>query len=288
MMSVFSFDVTAADFDEKVVAASHHQPVLVDFWADWCGPCRSLKPILEKLAQEMGGQFLLAKVDTEAEQALAARYGVRGIPDVRAFVNGQMVDGFTGALPEGQVRAFIERLVPPPMSQQMHAAIECLNANDGAKALEYLKEAVKVDPEDINAWLLLIEVLIGEGHLEDAEQLIPAIETKVDDKAQIAALRARLDMAKGSATSEEDLTALAVKLESDPDDLDARLELADACIARHRWEQALGQLLWVVQKDRQFRDEAARKKMIQIFALPEVDPSLVRRFRSALASTLNC
>jgi len=287
-MSAFSFDVTADDFDQKVIAASHQQPVLVDFWASWCGPCRSLKPILEKLADEMGGQFLLAKVDTEAEPDLAAQYGVRGIPDVRAFVNGQMVDGFTGAQPEGQVRAFSERLAPSPAAQQIHAAVECLNANDGARALDYLKEAVKVAPDDINAWLMLIEVLIGEGHLEDAEQLIPAIAPKVDDKATIAALQARLDMARGSATSEEDLAALATRLETDPDDLDARLELADACIARHRWEQALGQLLWVVQKDRQFKDEAARKKMIQIFALPEVEPTLVRRFRSALASTLNC
>lgn len=287
-MSAFSFDVTADDFDQKVIAASHQQPVLVDFWASWCGPCRSLKPILEKLADEMGGQFLLAKVDTEAEPDLAAQYGVRGIPDVRAFVNGQMVDGFTGAQPEGQVRAFIDRLAPSPAAQQIHAAVECLNANDGARALDYLKEAVKVAPDDVNAWLMLIEVLIGEGHLEDAEQLIPAIAPKVDDKATIAALQARLDMARGSATSEEDLAALATRLETDPDDLDARLELADACIARHRWEQALGQLLWVVQKDRQFKDEAARKKMIQIFALPEVEPTLVRRFRSALASTLNC
>lgn len=287
-MSAFSFDVTADDFDQKVIAASHQQPVLVDFWASWCGPCRSLKPILEKLAEEMGGQFLLAKVDTEAVPDLATQYGVRGIPDVRAFVNGQMVDGFTGAQPEGQVRAFIERLAPSPAAQQIHAAVECLNANDGARALDYLKEAVKVAPDDINAWLMLIEVLIGEGHLEDAEQLIPAIAPKVDDKATIAALQARLDMARGSATSEEDLAALATRLETDPDDLDARLELADACIARHRWEQALGQLLWVVQKDRQFKDEAARKKMIQIFALPEVEPTLVRRYRSALASTLNC
>ena len=124
LMNPYSFDVDTADFQEKVIAASHHAPVLVDFWAEWCAPCRVLKPILENLAAEYGGRFVLAKLNADRNQELATRLGVRGIPSVKAFVNGELVDEFTGALPETQVRAFIDGLLPSPAEPLRVAAQE--------------------------------------------------------------------------------------------------------------------------------------------------------------------
>jgi putative thioredoxin len=127
-MAANAIDVSVADFDDKVLAASRAVPVVVDFWAPWCQPCRILKPILEKLAAEFGGRFILAKVNSDENQELSMRYGVRGIPAVKAFVNGEPVDEFTGALPEGQVREFIERLIPSPAEPPRAQALEATSA----------------------------------------------------------------------------------------------------------------------------------------------------------------
>lgn len=286
-MSAFSFDVTLADFDQRVLAASRHQPVLVDFWASWCAPCRSLKPILEKLADEMGGAFLLAKVDTEAEPDLAARFGVRGIPDVRAFVDGQMVDGFTGALPEGAVRDFLKRLTPSPADPLLQAAVDRLNAEDLDGALEQLKAAVRTDPDSETAWMLMIEVLIEAGQLDEARDVLGAVASKLSDASRVEALNTRLALA-ASGAGQADLGELESEVAAHPDNLAARMRLADALLARQQWDAGLAQLLEIVQRDRSFDDEAARKKMVQMFALPELDPALMRRYRGALASALNC
>src|SRR5512143_1403184 len=152
-MSEHALDVGLADFNQNVLEASKQRPVVVDFWAPWCGPCKSLKPILEKLAAEYGGKFLLAKINSDENQELAARYAVRGIPSVKAFVDGEVVDEFSGALPEGEVRTFLDRLVPSPADELRQHAAAARMAGDIAGALKVLGEASKIDPAHIGVRL---------------------------------------------------------------------------------------------------------------------------------------
>jgi putative thioredoxin len=287
-MSQFSFDVTEADFEQRVLQSSRALPVIVDFWASWCQPCKVLKPMLEKLAEEHQGSFLLAKVDTEAWPNLAAHFGVRGIPDVRAFVDGRVVDGFTGALTEAQVREFLHRIMPSPAAPIVQRAQALLAQDDAAGALAQLREAVAVDPALESAWVMLIEQLIIQGFAPEAAEVLPAVADRIKDRGRLEALQARLALNTQERPAGADVDELTSRVNASPDDLDLRLTLANALVGIGAWEQALEQLLTIVRRDRTHADEAARKKMVQIFTLPELDPGLVRRYRSALASALNC
>jgi putative thioredoxin len=158
------FDVGTADFQEKVLAASQHVPVLVDFWAEWCAPCRQLKPVLEKLAAEYGGRFLLAKVNSDQNQELAGRCGVRGIPNVKAFVGGKLVDEFTGALPEAQVRAFIDRLLPSPAEPLRIAAQEARAQRRNRACPVAARRCLQADPANEAVQLDMAEIRIDAGN----------------------------------------------------------------------------------------------------------------------------
>jgi putative thioredoxin len=286
-MSQFSFDVTEAEFEQRVLQSSRALPVIVDFWASWCQPCKVLKPLLEKLAEEHQGSFLLAKVDTEAWPNLAAHFGVRGIPDVRAFVDGKIVDGFTGALPEAQVRAFLHRIMPSPAEPIVQRAHTQLDQGNAAGALQHLREAVSIDPAHEGAWVLLIEQLIAQGHAAEAAELLPGVAGRITDRTRLEALQARLALAAGTTSDAKDIAGLEARLNAAPDDLDLRLSLANALVSVGDWAPALEHLLTIVKRDRMHADEAARKTMVRIFALPELDAGLVRRYRGALASALN-
>lgn len=290
-MSVHALDVTVADFDDKVLAASQRVPVIVDFWAPWCQPCRILKPILEKLAAEYGGQFILAKVNSDENQELAARYGVRGIPAVKAFVAGRQADEFTGALPEGQVREFIERLIPSPAEPLRQEALALAAAGDIAAARRKMVEAINLDPRNDAAYLDFIQLSIDLGSadaLAEASELMAVVADRARDRARIDSLQARLNMA-GTAGN-VDLAALQERLAGDANDHDARLQLANALALRHDYRGALEHLIDIVRRDRKWNDEAGRKGMLNLFTLLAAQPQhddLVREFRIALARTLN-
>lgn len=290
-MSAHACEVTVADFDEKVLAASQRVPVIVDFWAPWCQPCRILKPILEKLATEYGGKFILAKINSDENQELAARYGVRGIPAVKAFVAGRPADEFTGALPEGQVREFIERLIPSPAEPLRQAALALAAAGDLAAARQKMVEAINLDPRNDSSYLDFIQLSIDLGStaaLAEANELMAVVADRARDRGRVESLQARLRMA-GTAGN-VDLAALQAQLAADANDHDARLQLANALALQHDYRAALQHLIEIVRRDRKWNDEAGRKGMLNLFTLlaaqPEYD-DLVREFRIALARKLN-
>jgi putative thioredoxin len=287
-MNPCSLDVGTADFQEKVIAASHRAPVLVDFWAEWCAPCRVLKPILENLAVEYGGRFILAKLDSDRHQEIAARYGVRGIPNVKAFVNGELVDEFTGALPEAQIRAFIDGLLPSPAEPLRVAAREARAQGDAEVACSLLDDALALDPANEAVLLDLAELHIDMHRLDAAQEILDALAHTARDAARVGTLQARLKLV--AAGSGADPAALAARIETDADDLDARLQLAHVLALAHDYRPALEQLLEIVRRDRKWQDEAARKTMLDLFTLlggnAQCD-DLIREFRIALARTLN-
>lgn len=285
-MPAFSFDASVEDFEEKVVAASRRVPVLVDFWAPWCAPCRTLKPILEKLAEEYQGRFLLAKVNSDENQELAMRYGVRSIPAVKAFSGGELVDEFMGALPEGRVREFIDALVPSAAEPLRLEAQAARARGDNDTAQRRLVEALALDPRHETVQLDLVELLADTGKLTDAHQLLDAMSDRARDGARVSALRARLQLLEGVPAG-GDAAELEAKLASDPDDHQARLDLANLLAARQDFPAALEHLLELVRRDRAFGDDAARRKMIQIFDLLGSDHELVRQYRRNLAAALH-
>jgi putative thioredoxin len=290
-MTAHAYDVTVTEFNDKVLAASRQVPVIVDFWAPWCQPCRVLKPILEKLAAEYEGKFILAKVNSDENQELSARYGVRGIPAVKAFVGGQMADEFTGALPEGQVREFIERLIPFPAEPLRQAALALAAAGDIAAARKKMVEAINLDPRNDTSYLDFIQLSIDLGSTEalaEANELMAVVADRASDVGRVESLQARLRMA-GTA-GEVDVGALEARLAGDANDHDARLQLANALALQHDYRGALEHLIDIVRRDRKWNDEAGRKGMLNLFALLAAQPQyddLVREFRIVLARTLN-
>jgi putative thioredoxin len=248
-MSAHATDVAAPDFEREVLEASKTLPVVVDFWAPWCAPCRALKPILEKLAAEYGGRFKLVKVNSDENQELAAAFGVRSIPDVMAFRDGKPAAHFLGALPESQVRAFVDKLL---------------------------------EAADNEARLANAQRLIDLGRADEAEAQLDALRFDVDLEPRVEALRAAIAFARSGA----DEGKLREELAADPADHGARFALAGALAAAKRYREALDELLEIVARDKDWNDGAARKQILNIFSLAESEPELVADYRRRLARAL--
>lgn len=283
-MDTYSFDTGTEAFERDVLQASQKVPVLVDFWAPWCAPCRALKPILEKLAGEYQGRFLLAKVNSDEHPQLSARFGVRGIPNVKAFVDGKLADEFTGALPESGVRAFIDRLIPTPGEKLRRTARALVTQGDFDGAERHLRSALEVEPANHGVRLDLVELLLAKNSHAEADEMFALIpERERDERAD------KLYSVLAFWNKSQQLPAIAeleAKLAANPDDLPSRLALGERMVADKRFEPALAALLEVVRKDRGALRTSARKLMVEVFNLAEDRAGLVSEYRKLLAGAL--
>ena len=278
-------DASLASFERDVLEASREVPVVVDFWAPWCGPCRSLGPVLEKLERESGGRWRLVKVNSDENPELSAQFGVRSIPFVVAFADGKPVSNFLGAQPEGAIKAFLEKLVPDPSELELRKARAALAAGQPSLAAEHLANALALDPSNDAARIDMVAALVDRGDLAAAREQWGLLSPKAAQASSHATTQARLEAAERAAT----LPAagdLELRIAASPDDLAARLDLAEVHIANRDYARALEQLLEIVKRDRAFGDDVGRRKMLAVFDLAAGHPDLVSEFRRRLSATL--
>jgi putative thioredoxin len=281
-----TFDVSEADFEAAVLERSLQVPVLLDCWAPWCGPCRSLGPVLEKLAREYGGQFVLAKLNTDAAPQVSAALRVRSIPLVMLFIGGQPVDQFVGALPEGQVRAFLDKHLQPQASPVDELRAEAAKAEDAGNAEALLLEALVLDPGHVEATLDLAERLIARNALDDAQSRLDSVAS-AERTDRHAALAKRIELARHRPQG--DARALAARVAADPRDFEARFALAALHAHAGDFNAAFDELLEVVMRDKaegRPEREKARAQLVEWFAVCP-DAEAVSRGRRYLGMYLN-
>ena len=262
-------DITIENFEQEVVAASMTQPVLVDFWAPWCGPCKAIGPILEKLETEYGGAFKLAKVNSDEEQQLAGAFGIRSIPTIVLMKNGQPVDGFMGALPEGKVREFLDKHVEGLPPQEEEEVLEEEPADLGPDAqLEKLQHAVATDPANDDARFEYVKALLAAGREADARRAFEPVAAKAVAVRRIDALARWLD-AVGFARAHPNPAEEDAKIAANRRDFEARFNRARLLIAEQRWTAAMDELLEILMRDKAWNEDLARKTYIAVLEIIE-------------------
>jgi putative thioredoxin len=281
-------DTTLATFENDVIAASTLAPVLVDFWAPWCGPCKTLGPMLERLEAEGAGKWKLVKVNVDENPELAQHFQVRSIPHVVAFADGRAVDQFIGLLPEGQLREFLDKLLPDGADAERRAAHMAYETGEVDAAIDHIKTALALDPGYDEARLDLIEWLLAANRIDEAREedklLSPKTTQGID--ARYNALKTELD-AVDAVADLPPADALREAVSANPDDLEARFALANRLIAGRDYDGALEHLFAIVTRDRAFMDDIGRKTMLSVFELASHQPDVISRWRRRLSSAMN-
>ncbi|MEZ5478892.1 MAG: thioredoxin [Thiolinea sp.] len=285
--SPFIFEATTQNFADLVLQNSYQVPVLVDFWADWCQPCQMLMPVLAKLADEYRGAFILAKVNTDQHQQLAAQFGVRSLPTVMLFKDGKPADQFMGALPEAEVRKFINKHRSRQTEPYRQQALALQEAGDLEAAIDLMTQVVQHEPDFYEAVLELTGMLLQQGELDAAETWLQSVPAEGELAEAVHQLQADLKMARlQQQASGEDSSELEQRLADNPDDLEAMLELARLRLAQGNAEAALELYLAVMKKDRSFQEDAGRQGLMNTFELLGAASPLVKKYRGKMFSLL--
>jgi putative thioredoxin len=279
-----TIEATPETFERDAIERSREVPVLVDFWAEWCAPCRQLGPVLEKLAGEYEGKFVLVKADTEALPDVATSFGVRSIPAVFALKDGQVVDGFVGAQPESVIRAFIDRLMPTP-AEALVAEAAKLESTEPEAALSRYHEAIALNPDDPRARIKLGRFLLAQGRAEEVRALIVELERRGYLEPDAERLKAELTL-HGHHQGAEGIEAARASLAAHPEDLGRKFELAEALAAAGQYPEALDLCLDLVERDRKGVGERARQTMLAIFQVLPADSELINEYRRRLSFVL--
>lgn len=285
--SPYIFEANPQNFQQVVLENSHHVPVLVDFWADWCQPCKTLMPMLAKLANEYQGGFILAKVNTDQHQALAAQFGIRSLPTVKVFRNGRIVDEFMGALPEAEVRKFINRHRVRKTEPYRQQALAMYNSGDLEGAVQLMEQVVQHEPDFYEAVIELCGMMLQQNRAEEAEFMLQTIPPDAIDNQILSQLLAETKKAKLQAqVSGVDTSALEQRLAANPEDLDAMLELAKAKIALDEVEAGLELYFTVHKKDPNYQNGAGKQGLFNAFELLGAKNPLVKKYRNKLFSLI--
>ena len=279
-------DVSEKDFEVVVIQESFRRLVIVDFWAPWCGPCKTLTPLLERVANQYEGKFLLAKVNSDENSNLAQKYQVRGIPNLKAIDCGETINEFSGAAPEAQLKQFIDQCIPSEAKKLYRAAKKSMELGDLDLAKKQLAEAQTIEPDNDEIRISQIEVAIALKQTDEANEHLMNLKSvyKLEDKVKGLVSKIELMVHSQDAPSEKDLRSL---IEKNPKDLEARLNLSKTLLAEENYQDALDVLLDIVKIDRNYKDDIGRKKIIEVFNLIGHDHVLIKQYRKTLAALLN-
>jgi len=269
-------EISEATFMQDVVEASKEVPVIVDFWAPWCGPCKALGPALEKAVTEAGGKVRMVKVNVDENQGIAAQLRIQSIPTVYAFFEGKPLDGFQGALPESEIKAFIDRVAGAAgdggLAEAVEAAEQMLAEGAAADAAQTFAAILGEEPENAAAFGGLIRAHLAAGQTEQAEQLLAGVPAAIAGAPEVEAAKAQLELSKQAADAGP-VAELRAAVEADPDNHQARFDLAQALYANGETEEAVNELLELFRRDREWNDGAAKAQLFTIFdALKPQDP----------------
>ena len=282
----YSIDITETNFSQEVIEASYKTPVLVDFWATWCEPCKSLLPNLEKLVDEYAGQFRLAKIEVDQEQNLTTQFAVQSVPTVKMVFNGEIVDEFTGALPEGELRKFINKHINQVEDSPLQEAITSYQNGETEMALDKMQEILLAEPQNPTVRIEFANILMREKRFDEARELLMSLSVEDKNTPTALALLDQLDSIE-AVVSEPDIENLLQTIEQDPSNCLAREQLSAHYKLRGDYVAAMDQLLEIVRSDRSYNEDAGRTGLLKIFEMLGTNHELIGQYRRKLAQTIN-